>query len=171
MCIEIRITRFMGVSPFYFKRLGVDKKQCFYRKQCIENVAEEAIRRLPIEIEPPFAYNDNDDEYEYMGRPRHWSLSRIYYIQFNDGSIAILVDGYSGDHNSIAFIKRELVRQLTDDAISLMNRQICFEKRLPYLSLLEGIDLDDLESDDPKHYLLNLLVGKDICANMIFLQI
>ena len=172
MCLQMRITNLMGVSPFHFKKLGVTVNQLYTHMRVLSDVVDHWFscnleQGMELELEEQFTIENH-----YMGYPRRWSESVLSYYQYPDGTINIEMCRANGDRNSVAFIKRELIRQLTSENISQMQRQICFEKRASYLSLLGGVvDLDsvvDLEDSGSNNhisnYLLNFFVGIDICS-------
>ena len=174
MVKNIRLTFYMGVSPFYFSRKGIRNFDINEKSYWINQATAEALNRFP------HLFDLDEFDFDIIpigGGPRRWCEMSCEY--FDNGDYIILKFYHNSiDRNSFYHVFNRL-----SDAL-FNKKNLLWVARSSYIRLLEGtletdnLETDNLESDNLEtdnldqivdwdhisRYFRNLYVCKEICT-------
>jgi len=111
MCETVRLTKLLGVSPSYFKKLGIS----FDARKNFSNTIYYATVRAKVKF-PHLVKNIDDDDLPGpipIGFPRRWSDNSVCYYQDEDGLVHAVFSCISGNRLASSDIRHALVGALT----------------------------------------------------------
>jgi len=154
----INITRYLGVSPFYFKNLGVNIDFIKQHGYMLNEIIYVTAKNL--------SYSECFDDFECLPisilNCKKWSSSCLFYTKKTEtNEIVVSYQRLLGDRNSYYFLER-----LLKTTVSTNN--FYFMRRRGYISLVDGVDKDYIDTNDANFhiwkYLFDYNVHLAICS-------
>lgn len=145
ICGTVRLTKYMGVPWNYFKKMG------------ISNYALDTRKRMLSEIERRRDFVIDISTLSPVLPPLTWSKSVFELLMDSEENLCLDGTRISGDRTSYYFIFNQMKAALAE-------KNVRFESRRNYVSLLEGCSQGD--TSHIERYLLNPYVCRDVCLHL-----